>query len=328
MTLRLGILGAARIAPAACIKPARRTDGIEVVAVAARDQAKAQAFAAKHSIPTVHASYDDLLADDKVDAVYNPLPNGLHGRWTLAALEAGKHVLCEKPFTANAEEARVVAAAAAASDLVVFEAFHYRYHPLMGAALDTLASGEIGQLQRVETSMCVPLPMLNDIRYNLSLAGGATMDIGCYAVHLWRTLAGIEPTVVSASAKTLRPGIDRAMFAELTGPDGMTGTMRCALLSARLLSLRARVVGSDGELKLFNPLGPHVAHSLKVESPRGTRKETFSKTTTYTFQMEAFRDAVVEGAPFPTTPEDAIRTMEIIDAIYVAAGLGVREPTA
>jgi predicted dehydrogenase len=328
MTLRIGILGAARIAPAACIKPARRTDGVEVVAVAAREQAKAQAFATKHSIPTVHSSYDDLLADDEIDAIYNPLPNGLHGHWTLAALEAGKHVLCEKPFTANADEARVVAAAAAASDYVVFEAFHYRYHPLMGAALDTLASGEIGQLQRVETSMCVPLPMLNDIRYNLSLAGGATMDIGCYAIHLWRSLSGIEPTVVTAKAKLLRAGIDRAMFAELTGPDGMTGTMRCALLSARLLSLRARVVGSDGELKLFNPLGPHVAHSLKVESPRGTRKETFSKTTTYTFQMEAFRDAVIDGTPFPTTPEDAIKTMEVIDAVYLAANLAPRLPTA
>lgn len=328
MTLRIGILGAARIAPAACIKPARRTDGVEVVAVAARDRDKARAFATKHGIPTVHTSYDDLLADDDIDAVYNPLPNGLHGRWTLAALAAGKHVLCEKPFTANAEEARTVAAAAEASGLVVFEAFHYRYHPLMGAALSTVASGEIGQVTAVETSMCIPLPMLGDIRYDLSLAGGATMDIGCYAVHLWRSLAGIEPTVVSAKAKLLRTGIDRAMFAELSGPDGLRGTMRCALLSARLLSLRARVVGSDGELKLFNPLGPHVAHSLKVESSRGTRKETFSKTTTYSFQMEAFRDAVVDGAAFPTTPEDAIKTMEVIDSIYVAAGLEPRQPTA
>lgn len=327
MTLRLGILGAARIAPAACLKPARRTDGVEVVAVAARDQDKARSFATKHAIPTVHASYDALLADDGIDAVYNPLPNGLHGKWTLAALAAGKHVLCEKPFTANAEEARSVATVAAASDLVVFEAFHYRYHPLMGAVIGVIASGEIGQPTRVETSMCIPLPMLNDIRYDLSLAGGATMDIGCYAVHLWRTLASSEPTVVSAKAKLLRKGIDRSMFAQLTGPDDLRGSMRCALLSARLLSLRARVIGSDGELQLFNPLGPHVAHSLKVSSPAGSRKETFSKTTTYNFQMEAFRDAVVDGAPFPTTPEDAIKTMEVIDSIYRAAGLEPRRPT-
>jgi predicted dehydrogenase len=328
MTLRIGILGAARIAPAACIKPARRTDGVEVVAIAARNPDKARAFAAKHAIPIVHSSYEALLADESIDAVYNPLPNGLHGRWTMAALHAGKHVLCEKPFTANTDEARTVAAAAEASGLVVFEAFHYRYHPLLAAALDTLASGEIGELRRVETSMCIPLPLLNDIRYDLGLAGGATMDIGCYAVHLWRTLSGIEPAVVTAKAKLLRAGIDRAMVAELEGPGDLAGTMRCALLSARLLSLRATVVGSDGELHLFNPLGPHVAHSLKVTTPRSTRKETFSKTTTYTFQMEAFRDAVVDGSPFPTTPEDAIRTMEVIDSIYLAAGLQPRQPTA
>ena len=327
MTLRIGILGAARIAPAACIRPARRTEGVEVVALAARDRSRAEAFAAKHGIPRVHASYENLVADDGIDAVYNPLPNGLHGRWTLAALAQGKHVLCEKPLTADAEEARVVAAATEAAGRVVFEAFHYRYHPLMLAALEVLASGELGRIERVETSMCIPLPLLGDIRYDLGLAGGATMDIGCYAVHLWRTLAGVEPTVSSARARLLRPGIDRAMEADLAGPDGITGRLRCSLLSARLLSLRGRVTGTAGELRLFNPLGPHVAHALTVTTPAGRRREHFPKTTTYTYQMAAFRDAVVDGAPFPTTPADAVRTMEVIDAVYRAAGLEPRRPT-
>jgi len=328
VTIRIGILGAARIAPSACIKPARRISGVEVVAVAARDRAKAQAFATKHGVPRVLGSYDELVADEDIDAIYNPLPNGLHGHWTVAALERGKHVLCEKPFTANADEAREVAAVAAASGLVTFEAFHYRYHPLMLATLAVLSSGELGELRRVETSMCIPLPMLGDIRYNLGLAGGATMDIGCYAVHLWRTLAGIEPEVRRARAKLLRPGIDRAMRADLAGAQGLQGSMRCALLSARLLSLRARVLGSDGELRLFNPLGPHVIHSLKVKSSSGQRTEHFSKSTSYSFQMQAFRDAVVDGAPFPTTAEDAVRNMATIDAIYRAAGLEPRQPTS
>src|SRR5215831_19225098 len=128
--LKIGVLGAAKIAPAALIKPARDVADVEVAAIAARDRAKAATFARKHGIATVHDSYDALLANPAIDAIYNPLPNGLHGKWTIAALEAGKHVLCEKPFTANADEAVDVAKVEARAGLVVMEAFHYRYHPL------------------------------------------------------------------------------------------------------------------------------------------------------------------------------------------------------
>src|SRR5262249_47821861 len=128
--LRIGVLGAARIVPMALIKPARQVPDVEVTAIAARDRARAEKFAAEHGIGTVHDSYDALLADDRLDAIYVPLPNGLHAPWTLRALEAGRHVLCEKPFTANAEEARQVADAAARTGRTVMEAFHYRYHPL------------------------------------------------------------------------------------------------------------------------------------------------------------------------------------------------------
>src|SRR6476620_4831638 len=156
--LRLGILGAARIAPAALIRPARHVGEAQVVAVAARDRDKAAHFAGKHDIATVHGSYEALLADANVDAVYNPLPNGLHGKWTRAALAAGKHVLCEKPFTANAAEAREIAGLAAQSDRVVMEAFHYRYHPMALRIEEIIASGELGKLKRVEAALCFPLP--------------------------------------------------------------------------------------------------------------------------------------------------------------------------
>src|SRR5205823_14173805 len=128
--LRFGVLGAARIAPLAIVKPARQVDGVVVSAIAARDPERAKEFASKHGIPKVHTSYDALVDDPDIDAVYIPLPNGLHAQWTLRAIAAGKHVLCEKPFTANAAEAEQVADAAEASDVVVMEAFHYRYHPL------------------------------------------------------------------------------------------------------------------------------------------------------------------------------------------------------
>ena len=138
--LRVGCLGAARIAPAALIKPSASNEGVVCAAVAARDPSRARAFAAKYDIAKVHDSYEALLADDDLDAVYIPLPNGLHGLWTLRALAQGKHVLCEKPFTANADEAQRVADAATDSGLVVMEAFHWRYHPMAARMLAVIGS--------------------------------------------------------------------------------------------------------------------------------------------------------------------------------------------
>jgi predicted dehydrogenase len=327
VTLRIGILGAARIAPAACIRPARAVDGVEVVAVAARDTARARAYAAKHGIPRVHEGYRQLLEDPDIDAVYNPLPNGLHGVWTLRAMESGKHVLCEKPFTANATEAEAVATQVERGDRVVMEAFHYRYHPMLLRALEILASGELGILERVDTAMCIPLPMPRDIRYRADLAGGATMDIGCYAVHLWRTLAGSEPTVVRARAKHMSPEVDRALSACLHTRSGIDGGLECSLLSSKLLRLHARVIGSEGKMSLFNPLGPHAVNRTTVIVGGKRRVEHAERTHTYTFQMRAFRDAVGSGQPFPTTARDAVANMEVVDALYRAAGMSPREPT-
>src|SRR4051812_2059554 len=184
--VRIGTLGAARIAPSALIRPARTVAGAEVVAVAARDRAKAEAFATKHQIGMVHDSYDALIDDPEIDAIYNPLPNGLHAEWTQRALKAGKHVLCEKPFTANAAEAEEVASVAAETGLVVMEAFHYRYHPVAQRMQEIAQDGTLGPLVHVETAMCIPLPMRKDIRYHYELGGGAVMDVGCYALHMNR----------------------------------------------------------------------------------------------------------------------------------------------
>ena len=157
----MGILGAARIAPMALIAPARSVDEVEIACVAARERPRAEAFARKHKIPGVAASYEELLSDDAIDAVYNPLPNGLHAAWTIRALEAGKHVLCEKPFTSNEEEARAVAAVAARTGLVAMEAFHWRYHTLAERMRAVVARyrQSSARSRRIETSMCVPLPI-------------------------------------------------------------------------------------------------------------------------------------------------------------------------
>ncbi len=325
--LRIGVLGAARIAPLALINPAKQNSEVVVAAVAARDAPRARAFAAKHDIPRVHEGYEALIADPELDAVYNPLPNGLHGRWTRAALTAGKHVLCEKPFTANAAEAREIADLAVHSDRVVMEAFHYRYHPLALRVEEIIASGELGKLERVEAALCFPLPRFSDIRYNYSLAGGATMDAGCYAVHMVRTFGGETPEVVSAQAKLRDPQVDRAMTAELRFAGGHTGRVRCSMWSSRLLEISAHVVGDRGELRVLNPVTPQFFHRLSIRSTNGKRVERFSRRASYAYQLDAFAGAVLRGDPVKTTPEGAVDNMIVIDAIYRAAGLPLREPS-
>jgi predicted dehydrogenase len=326
--LRFGILGAAKIAPAALIKPATRTGGVaEVVAVAAREPAKARAFASKHGIKSTPESYDALLADPDVDAVYNPLPNGLHGRYTLAALEAGKHVLCEKPFTANADEARQVADAARSSGLVVMEAFHYRHHPLADRLHEIVAGGELGDIERIEIAFSAPLAKRGDIRYQWSLAGGALMDMGCYTIHLLRLLSMGEPTVTSARAKLSSPRVDRAMRVEYELPGGGSAVTACSMFSSSVLRMHARVRGVKGTLKVFNPFAPQFANRVRIRTGGTSRTEHATRRPTYDFQLEHFVAAVREGAPVTTTADDAVKTMAIIDAGYTAAGLEPRQPT-
>lgn len=325
--IRIGVLGAARIAPLALIAPALENDDVTVSAVAARDASHARAFAAKHGLARVHDSYEALIADPDVDAVYNPLPNALHGRWTRAAIAAGKHVLCEKPFTANAAEASEIAELAAKSDRVVMEALHHRYHPLFLRVEQIIASGELGKLERVESAFCYPLPKFSDIRYNYSLAGGATMDVGCYAVDMVRTLGGSTPEVVSAQAKLRDAQVDRAMTADLRFEGGHTGRIRCSMWSSDLFQLSIKLIGACGEVRLrvFNPFAAPFRR-LSVRSADSSRIERFSRRSSYACQLDAFAAAVLRGDPVKTTPEEATQNMIVIDAIYRAAGLPCREP--
>jgi predicted dehydrogenase len=325
--VRIGVLGAARIAPAALMKPARVVDGVEVAAVAARDRQRAQAFAARHGVPAVHDSYAALLADPSLDAVYIPLPNGLHARWTLAALKAGKHVLCEKPFTSNAAQAREVAAAADGTGLVVMEAFHYRYHPLAQRMAELVHGGELGAILRVETAMCFPLPRFSDIRYDYGLGGGALMDAGCYAVHALRLLAPGDPEVTGARALTLRRDrrIDRAMTAQFSFPGGATGEIRASMWSSDVLRIRARGIGERGALTVTNFVTPQLWSRFTVTSEGGRRRrERFGGEATYVHQLRAFAAAVRGESANLTPPSDSVATMSLIDDIYTAAGLPLR----
>ncbi|MFF3225716.1 Gfo/Idh/MocA family protein [Nocardia suismassiliense] len=325
--LRIGILGAAAIAPAALIAPAGRNPEVVVSAIAARDRSRAEEFARKHGIAQVYDSYQALVDAPDLDAIYIPLPNGLHGRWTRAAIAAGKHVLCEKPFTANAAEAREIETLASDSGVVVMEAFHNRYHPLITGAEKIIASGELGKLVRVEAAFSFPLSKSSDIRYDYRLAGGALMDAGCYPVHLARVLGGENPEVVAAQAKLRGPQIDRAMTAELRFPSGHTGRIRCSMWSADVLSASATVVGEQGRMRLLNPILPQLGHVLSVRSVDGRRLRRFGRRPSYDYQLDAFVAAVLRGEPIATGPGDAVATMTVIDAIYQAAGLPLRQPS-
>jgi predicted dehydrogenase len=322
-TIQIGLLGAARITPAALIRPARKVAGVEVVAVAARDQARARAFARQHGLALVLPSYADLLAEPGIDAIYNPLPNSLHAEWTIRALAAGKHVLCEKPLGSNAAEAEQMMQAAQTNGRVLLEAFHYRYHPLAARIKQIVESGELGRLRHLEANFCVPLLRFGDIRYRYELGGGAMMDLGCYVVHMLRQLAGSEPEVVKAEARTSSPQVDRWMRAELRFPTRVTACLTVSFWSP-IPRVNLAVHGETGELSVLNPVLPHLFHRLTVRSAKGKQSERVPGETTYTHQLRAFVDLVRDGQTPPTNAADAIANMRVIDAIYTKAGLQIR----
>ncbi|MCX5054285.1 MULTISPECIES: Gfo/Idh/MocA family protein [unclassified Streptomyces] len=329
--LRIGVLGAARITERALIDPARR-GGHRLVAVAARDRSRAEAFAAAHGVQRVAHSYADLLADPEVEVVYNPLANGLHGPWNSAALAAGKHVLSEKPSASNAEEAAAVREAAAKAGTVFMEAFHYLFHPLTRRLHELLESGELGDLRRVETTVAIQAPADTDPRWSLPLAGGAVMDLGCYSLHAQRMLApwaGGAPRLVSARGgeRAGAPGIDEWLDADLEFPGGATGSARCHMAYDKL-EMSCRIVGSRGEVHAPNFVLPQLDDRLVIRTAQGERTEHLGTRSSYTYQLEAFAARVREGVALPLDADDAVATMTLIDACYRAAGFEPRPRSA
>lgn len=328
MTIRLGLVAASRIADKAILDPLPDVDGVELVAVAARDLERARAAADRWGAPSAFGSYAELIADDVVDAVYIGTPASLHREWAIAAIEAGKHVLCEKPLAANADDARLIADAARAADVVVMEAFHWRYHPYAQQIRDVIDSGLLGRIDRIEAAFDIPDGWIgrDDIRWNLPLGGGATMDLGCYSIQWVRFAAGADPDVVSAEAVCPVEGIDGSLGAELRWPSGVTGRVHSSMIAAGdSVEAWLRVTGEHGTMTATNPLAPQHDNSMLVvdlgDRVHFRRAET---TATYHHQLMAFRDAILHGADFPTTADDGVRNMEIIDACYRAAGLGPR----
>ncbi len=326
--LRVGLLGASRIAVESLVGPA--ADGeLRLVAVAARDRDRAGEFAARHGIERVVGSYPDLLADPEVEVVYNALPNSLHGPWNLAAIQAGKHVLTEKPFAGNAVEARSVAAAASGSGLVVFDAFHYRYHPIFARFLEVITGGEIGPLRSLRVTMLMPPPPADDLRWSLPLAGGAMMDLGCYALHVVSTVAealGGRPRLLAAQMgeRAGRPGVDEWFMGELALPQGARA--RCHVdMNQQDGEFSLTAQGEEGAVVVKNFVKVNTDDRLILRAKDGTeRVEHLGTRSTYHYQAEALTAAVRHGAPFPTDAADGVVNLELIDQCYGLAGFQPR----
>ena len=322
--IRIGLLGASRVSRYAVIEPAAGVEGVEVSAVAARDPARAAVFADENEIPRVEADYEALVSSDAVDVVYNGLPPSSHASWTIAALEAGKHVLCEKPFAMDAGEAQAMVDAAERTGNVLLEAYHYRFHPLFARVLEFVGAGRIGTVRELDAHFNVRIAYTpGEIRYDPSLGGGAMMDLGCYCVHWVRTVMAAEPRVLSASAIRHESGVDVEMDALLEFPGGVEARVRSSMSEDLPAGLDAGLVirGDSGTVTVVNPIAPHAGNEIIIETDDGIAREQVDGETTYVHQLRHLHD-VLNGRAEPLTGgSDAIASMRVLDEIYRLAGM-------
>lgn len=325
--LRIGVLGCASVVDYALVAPSRVDEAVAVVAVASRSASKAETFAAQRGIPHSHGSYHDLLADREIDAVYVALPNSMHHQWSIAALEAGFPVLCEKPLATSAAEASVMAAVAAKSRLPLVEAAHWRRHPLAGRLVEAVRA--IGEIRQLQVDFHVPAAFLaaGNIRLDSELGGGSLLDQGCYCVDLVRLVGGGRPVVVRAAAEMSGPDLDGAMEAVLRLPGGGEATMCCSMnRNIEQIECRATITGERGVIEVANPFLPGSHPFLfgaqatllvdGVEHPVPT-------TSSYVYQARHFANLVRAGRPDPAI-SGSIDTLAVVDDIFRAAEMRPR----
>jgi len=331
--LRWGILSPAKIGRQKVIPAMRRAERSEVVAIASRDPARARTAAEALGIPRSHDSYEGLLADPEVDAVYLPLPNHLHAEWTIAAARAGKHVLCEKPLALTTADARRMIAACDEAGVVLMEAFMYRLHPSWEAVRELIAQGRIGRLRSVQSWFSYFNDDPANIRNIVETGGGALFDIGCYNVNLSRMLFGAEPTHVQASVvRDPAMGVDVTTSAILDFDGGGVATFTCSTRAEP--DQRVHIYGTAGRISIGIPFNIPPDHSTEVfvttggdpPSAPATETMTFPPRDQYTQQAEAFTAAVLDGSPLPTPITDAVGNLDVIERIFEAGARGRPAP--
>jgi predicted dehydrogenase len=324
--IKWGVLGNANIARVCLIPAIQKSRNGTVHALATRSPENAGKLAARHDIRHVYGSYDALLANPEIDSVYIPLPNHLHHPWTLRALKAGKHVLCEKPFACNTCEAQEMANAATEAGLLLMEAFMYRFHPRSERIKQMVADGEIGTPRIVRSAFCYQmgeelLTSGQEARLKPEMGGGALLDIGCYNVSVARLLLGTEPTQLQAEAVYHPAGVDVHFVGLLRFPDGGLATLEASFISA--LQQTYSVVGSEGAIELphdaFIPWEKDTVFTVRNRDQDVGEKRVTRGVDEYQLMVEHFTDAVMGRTAPSFSPEESVHNMRVLDGLAEAA---------
>lgn len=322
-----GVLGVADIATEKVIPAMQAGELSKLVAIASRTHERASQAAERLQIERSYGSYEELLADPDIEAVYIPLPNHLHKEWTIAAARAGKHVLCEKPLATTSADARLMTEASAAAGVKLMEAFMYRLHPMWVAARELVADGAIGELLAVQTVFTYHNVNPGDIRNIAEFGGGALYDIGCYAVNSARMLFGSEPSGVKASIRRDESFGTDILTSAVLDFDGRHASFTC---STQLEDdQRVSILGTEGRLVIEIPFNIPPDRATRIlQYAGGTPPEEpglvvheIPAANQYGVQADAFSRAVREGTEVPTPPEDAIRNLEVIERIFACEGI-------
>jgi predicted dehydrogenase len=322
--IRWGVLSTAKIGRNWVIPATQASEAGIVTAIASRDLALAKSVAAQFGIEKAYGSYDELLADADVDAVYNPLPNHLHVPWSLKALEAGKHMLCEKPIGLSAAEGQqLVEAAAAHPALKVMEAFMYRFHPQWQTARQMVCDGRIGELRTIHTDFSYFNNDPQNIRNQLDIGGGALMDIGCYPISLSRFIFDEEPArVLGEIHRDLDTGVDCLTSGILEFESG-TATFTCGTQHAPYQ--RVNIFGTTGRIEIEIPFNAPADRPCRMWLQTGgsagaeIEERAFEVCNQYTLQADAFGRAILEDQPVPTPLKDAVANMRVIERVFASA---------
>jgi len=317
--LRFGVLGTAKVVPYGLLEPAKETQGVEVSAIASRTPQKAAEFAARYGIKNALGSYEALLESPDIDAVYIALPPALHFVWARRAIEAGKHILCEKPLAENADQAQQLMLFAKQHGRVMVEAMHVRYLDRLRRQRELVASGELGRLLRVESCFRTPyMPMAKDnFRLSFELGGGAGLDVGCYAISCLRYVAGEEPEILSVDYKCIKPQIDCWMRAALRFPSGVEGLAEFGFRGFYMPRAGVAVTCENGAIKWGGK-------GLVIRENGNVIRESLPTKSTYQFQLEAFAKKIRGEESNALPPDDAVSTARVLDAMYKKAGLALR----
>ncbi len=317
--IRWGILSTSAIGEKRVIPAMQASRNGVVTAVASRDLQRAQEYAQRLNIPRAYGSYEALIADPEVDAIYNPLPAGLHAEWSIRCAEAGKPVLCEKPLASNAAEARTMVETFEKRGILFAEALMYRHHPLTKRAKELVDSGAVGELRLLRGTFSVNIAKQDDIRFFKELGGGALGDVGSYCVSVMRTLTGQEPTRVRAFGQFGAGGVDEWLAGVLEFPCGALGYFGCSLRSA--FDCSYEVFGSTGRLLVDKGTVPSKESeaTLRLWTAAGYQEIVIPPADHYQIMVEDFADALIEGRPPYMSPWEGVRNMEVIDRLLASA---------